>query len=156
MHVGVVQEHAVQELVQRRVARGAEARSGRDAGKGAGHEEGDRPTDGNGQDSLPRKQDVEESLVLKEPRNADEQSCHPKQEQEREEGAEEAAGRGFEGGELGVVVAVREHAVQYRHAADREPVQQGGVAAQQQKRRVTRRGEQGKRRRHALISSGIS
>ena len=156
VHVGMVQEHAVQELVQRRVVRGAEAGGCGDTGKGARQEEGGCPAHRNGQDSLPRKQNVKKSLPLKEPRDAEEQPRDPKQEQEGEKGAKEAARPGLEGGELGIVIAVREHAVQDRHAADREPVQQGGVAAQQQKRRVTRRREQGKRRRHALISSRIS
>ena len=106
VHVGVVQEHAVQELVQRRVARGAEAGGCCDTWKSAWQEEGSRTAHRHGQDALPRKQDNEESLVLKEPWNANEQPRHPQQKQEGEEGAQKAAGCSFEGGGLGVVIAV--------------------------------------------------
>ena len=62
----------------------------------------------------------------------------PQQQEEGKEGAEQAACGGLEGGELGVIVAVREHAVEDRDTLDGKAMKEGRISAQQQQGGVAR------------------
>ena len=132
VHVGMVQEHAVQELVQCRVAGRTEARGRSHSRKGSGQEKSGCAPQGHGHDSLPREQHVQLPSVHKQPLHTDQQCTHPQQEKKGEEGAKKLASGGLEGLEFGVVVTVGEHAVEDGHAVDGQAVQERCVPAQQQ------------------------
>ena len=148
----MVQEHAVQELVQRRVTGRTQAGSRGHAREGPGQEKGEGSACGDGHNALPRQQQVEEPFALKQPRHADEQGTDPQQQEEGKEGAKQAACGGLEGGELGVIVAVREHAVEDRDTLDGEAMKEGRIPAQQQQGGVARDCQQDPRPGHGLTS----
>ena len=152
VHVGVVQKHAVQELVQRRVAGRTQAGSRGHAGQGPGQEKGECAACGDGHKAFPRQQEVEKPFSLKQPGHADEQGTDPQQQEEGKEGAEQAACGGLEGGELDVVVAVREHAVEDRDTLDGKAMKEGRISAQQQQGGVARDRQQDPRSGHVLTS----
>ena len=152
MHVGVVQEHAVQELVQRRVTGRTQSGSRGHAREGSGQEKGQGSACGDGHNALPRQQHIQNAFPLKQPGHADEQGTDPQQQQEGKKGAKQAACGGLEGGELGVVVAVREHAVEDRDTLDGEAMKKGRIPAQQQHGGVARDRQQDPRPGHGLTS----